>query len=266
MTNNRRNFIKNIGLMGASGIIMPSMAFGNVQAKDQSNLDTKVRPKVLFFDVNETLLDLTSMKKQVGEALNGREDLLALWFTTMLQYSLVTTASGQYEHFGNIGAAALQMVAANNDISISEIEARNTVLNSLRGLPAHPEVKAALAQLKEDGYKLVSFTNSSNEGVKKQFESAGLTEYFDERLSVEDVGKFKPFADTYSWAARKMEVKPEECMLIAAHGWDVAGAMWAGWRAAFIGRPGQQLFPLAPKTEIDQPDLKAVADILVTYK
>jgi 2-haloacid dehalogenase len=266
MNNNRRNFIKNIGLMGASGILIPSIALGNVQAKEQTNYNNKVRPKVLFFDVNETLLDLTNMKKQVGEALGGREDLLALWFTTMLQYSLVTTAGGQYDQFGNIGAAALQMVAANNGISISQEEARNTVLNSLRGLPAHPEVKEALTQLKNDGYKLVSFTNSSNEGVKKQFESAGLTEYFDERLSVEDVGKFKPFTDTYSWAARKMGVKPEECMLIAAHGWDVAGAMWAGWRAAFISRPGQQLFPLAPIPEINEKDLIKISEKLIALK
>ncbi|WP_308993274.1 haloacid dehalogenase type II [Mariniflexile litorale] len=262
MKNNRRNFIKNIGIMGTTGMMIPNLAFGNTP----ENSTNKIRPKVLFFDVNETLLDLTQMKEQVGEALEGRKDLLSLWFTTMLQYSLVTTAGGQYEHFGNIGAAALQMVAANNGITISESEARHTIVNALRGLPAHPEVKTALKQLKKDGYKLVSFTNSSNEGVKKQFESAGLTEYFDERLSVEDIGKFKPFSDTYAWAARKVGVKPEECMLIAAHGWDVAGALWAGWRAAFISRPGQQTFPLAPKTEIIESDLKKVADILVTYK
>lgn len=228
-------------------------------------METKIRPKVLFFDVNETLIDLTQMKEQVGEALGGRKELLPLWFTTMLQYSLVTTASGQYEHFEHIGAAALQMVAANNGITISQDEARNTIVESLQGLPAHPEVKSALAQLKNDGYKLVSFTNSSNEGVKKQFESAGLTEYFDESLSIEDVGKFKPFSDTYAWGAGRMGVKPKECMLIAAHGWDVAGALWAGWRAAFISRPGQQIFPLAPKTEIVESDLKKLADILIAY-
>lgn len=265
MKNNRRNFIKNLGIMGTTSMLMPNIVVGKTQ-NNTNTMTNKTRPKVLFFDVNETLLDLTNMKKQVGDALGGREDLLALWFTTMLQYSLVTTASGQYEHFGYIGAAALQMVAANNGFSYSEEEARNIIVNALRGLPAHPEVKEALAQLKSDGYKLVSFTNSSNEGVKKQFETAELTDFFDERLSVEDIGKFKPFSDTYAWGARKMNLKPEECMLIAAHGWDVAGAIWAGWRAAFISRPGQQMFPLAPKTEIKESDLKKVADILVTYK
>ncbi len=250
--------------MGASGLILPGTISGN-NLKEEMIKKEIPRPKVLFFDVNETLLDLTQMKKQVGEALNGREDLLSLWFTTMLQYSLVTSASGQYEHFGNIGAAALQMVGANNDIIISENKARDIIVNALRGLPAHPEVKGALTQLKENGYKLVSFTNSSNEGVKKQFETAGLTRYFDERLSVEEVGKFKPFRETYDWGARKMGIKPNEAMLIAAHGWDVAGALWAGWRAAFISRPGQQIFPLALKPEIVESDLQKIADILLKY-
>lgn len=262
---NRRNFIKNLSMIGASSMMLPSSinSAPNWNPMKTENLE---RPKVLFFDVNETLLDLTQMKTQVGKALNGRDDLLSLWFTTMLQYSLVTTASGQYEHFGYIGAAALQMVAKNNGINITESQAREVIVEALRGLPAHPDVKNALADLKNDGYKLVSFTNSSNAGVKKQFESAGLTDFFDERLSVEDIGKFKPFRETYEWGARKMGIKQNEAMLVAAHGWDVAGALWAGWRAAFISRPGKQIFPLAPKTEINETDLQKVADILVTYK
>ncbi|MFB9055693.1 haloacid dehalogenase type II [Mariniflexile ostreae] len=226
----------------------------------------KTRPKVLFFDVNETLLDLAQMKATVSKALNGKEDLLPLWFSTMLQYALVTTATGKYEHFEHIGAAALQMVAANNGISISEKDARHTITKSFRSLPAHPDVKPALALLKDAGYTLVSFTNSSNEGVKEQLKNAGLTSYFDEILSIEAVGKFKPFPETYTWAASQMNVKPEACMLIAAHGWDVAGAIRAGWRASFVSRPGQQEFPLAPKTEIIAPSLKKTADLLLTYK
>lgn len=224
-----------------------------------------LKPKVLFFDVNETLLDLSPVKKQIGIASGGREDLLSLWFTTMLQYSLVVSASGQYKPFTHIGAATLQMVAANHDIVISEEEARKIIVAAMQNLPAHPEVKEALTQLKKAGYKLVAFTNSSNEGLKNQFKNAGLTTYFDDLLSIEDSGKFKPFTNTYVWGAHKMGVQLDECMLIAAHGWDVAGALWAGWRAAFVSRPGQQFFPLAPETEIVASDLHKVTEILVKY-
>jgi len=227
---------------------------------------TKVKPKVLFFDVNETLLDLTDMKQHVGKALGGNPDLLPLWFTTMLHYSLVVSASGQYKPFGHIGAAALQMVAANHGMTIPEKEARTLITTSMQNLPPHPEVITALVALKQAGYKLVAFTNSSNKGLKNQFKNAGLTCYFDDMLSVEDSSKFKPFTNTYTWGANKMKVKSDQCMLIAAHGWDVAGALWAGWRAAFISRPGQQSFPLAPDSEIIASNLKEAADILVTYK
>ncbi|QCE42558.1 haloacid dehalogenase type II [Psychroserpens sp. NJDZ02] len=229
-------------------------------------MTTKTRPKVLFFDVNETLLDLTIMKKQVGDALGGNQELLSLWFTTMLQYSLVVSASGRYQPFGHIGAAALQMVAANQDITIPEDKARDIIVNAMQNLPPHPEVKEALKALKNDGYTLVALTNSNAESLKNKFENVGLTTYFDKLLSIESVGKFKPFTDVYNWAAKNMNVKPEDCMLIAAHGWDVAGALWAGWRAAFVSRPGQQTFPLAPKTEINESDLQKVAAILVSYK
>ncbi|MCK0145071.1 haloacid dehalogenase type II [Arenibacter sp. F26102] len=222
-------------------------------------------PKVLFFDVNESLLDLGNMKNSIGKALGGREDLLPLWFTTMLQYSLVSTASRQYADFGTIGAATLRMVAANNGIPLSEQDAKEA-LAPLHSLPTHPEVKAALENIRNAGYKMVSLTNSSKKGVEMQFKNAALTDYFDERLSIEDLGKYKPDSDVYNWAARKMGVQPHECIMIAAHGWDIAGAMWAGWRGAFIARPGQQLYPLAPRPEIIEPDLLKISEKLIALK
>ncbi|PIB35106.1 haloacid dehalogenase, type II [Reichenbachiella sp. 5M10] len=264
MKRNRREFAKKTALFGLAGAMMPQLGLAADTPRHAAQNNT--RPKVLFFDVNETLLDLTAMKKSVGQVLGNRSDLLPLWFTTMLQYSLVSTVGRQYNDFGVIGAAALQMVAANNGIHLTETQAKEAILGPIRSLPAHPEVKVALEQLKQADYKLVSFTNSSNKGVKTQFENAGLLEFFDERHSVEDIGKFKPHTDTYDWAARKMKVQPSECLLIAAHGWDIAGALWANWRGAFISRPGAQLYPLAPQPEIAAPDLKQIAQQLIALR
>jgi 2-haloacid dehalogenase len=220
------------------------------------------RPKMLFFDVNETLLDLNAMKAVVGEALGSRPDLLPLWFTTMLQYSLVVTVADQYQHFGEVGAAALLMVARNHGVTLSPEEARKAVA-SIMSLPSHPDVRSALEELKRAGFRMVTLTNSSQAAVDSQMQNANLLDLFEKRLSVEDVQLFKPHTHVYKWASRKMGFAPEECMLVAAHGWDVAGALWAGWRAAFISRPGAQLFPLAPIPEIVAPDLRSAAKRLV---
>lgn len=85
-------------------------------------------------------------------------------------------------------------------------------------------------------------------------------------MSIEEVGMYKPHSRVYNWAARKMAVKPAESLLVAAHGWDVAGAQWAGWQTAFISRPGQQLFPLAGKPDIVGPALDQIADQLLKVK
>jgi len=262
MKNERRDFIKKSGILGVGIAATPQIGTAASSAEGIKG----IKPKVLFFDVNETLLDLTAMKESVGNALGNRSDLLPLWFTTMLQYSLVSTVGRQYNDFGVIGAAALQMVAANNNIALTETEAKEAILTPIRSLPAHSEVKESLARLKDAGYKLVSFTNSSNKGVETQFINAGLTSYFEERLSIEDIGKFKPHTDAYDWAARKMGISPNECLLVAAHGWDIAGAVWAGWRGAFVSRPGAQLYPLAPKPEINESNLKLVTDRLVALQ
>ena len=70
------------------------------------------RPEVLFFDSNETMLDMSAMKPQVVEALGGREELMSLWFSTMLYHSLVDTVTCSYHDLCSIGAAGMQMVAA----------------------------------------------------------------------------------------------------------------------------------------------------------
>ena len=248
----RRNFLT--ATAGIAAGLLPA----TLSAEEPAMPSVSTRPKCLFFDVNETLLDLDAMKQSVAAALGGRPDLLPLWFTTMLQHSLVATVGDHYEDFGVIGAATLQMVARNHDIDLSD-DAAKQALAPIRSLPAHPDVRPALEQLKEAGYRMVTLTNSSQAGVDAQMKNAGLTDLFEDRLSVEDVQMFKPHSHVYKWASRKMNVPPEDCMLIAAHGWDIAGALWAGWRGAFVARPGAQLYPLAKQPEINKPDMQQVA-------
>jgi len=262
--NSNENLINTTLPVGAEGVITPILI---IKEDTENNKEYSVsyfeRPKVLFFDVNETLLDLNMMKKSIGAALGDHPELMSLWFTTMLQYSLVTTVANQYQDFGTIGAAALIMVAHKNGIAITDKQAKDAVA-AILSLPAHPEVREALLLLKKEGFKLVAFTNSSNKAVETQLKYAGIHYIFDDVLSIEDVGKFKPHVDTYNWAAKKMRLKPNECMLIAAHGWDVAGANWAGWQTAFVNRPGQQLFPLANLPEINEENILSVAQKLIS--
>src|SRR3990167_4961516 len=125
--NNRRTFIKK-SLPLALLPILPTTSFVGNQENIKTDTDRVItKPKVIFFDVNETLLDLEPLKASVVKKFGGRKELGTLWFTTMLQYSLVTTVADKYFDFGKIGAATLMMVAKNNGISIDEDEAKLTI-------------------------------------------------------------------------------------------------------------------------------------------
>ncbi|WP_169977220.1 haloacid dehalogenase type II [Tautonia rosea] len=219
------------------------------------------RPKIIVFDVNETLLDLTPLKVSVAEALGGRPDLASLWFTTLLQYSLVATVADRDQHFDEIGVACLQMIAEGQGIRLDHHTARRC-LALMRALPPHPEVTSALERLRDDGYRLATLTNSSRAVLADQMTHADLERFFEAMLSVEEIGRFKPHPHVYRWAARRLGVEVSECLLVAAHGWDVAGASWVGMRTAFVARPGQSLYPLGPAVDATVPSFADLPEMV----
>src|SRR5262249_8214120 len=88
-------------------------------------------------------------------------------------------------------------------------------------------------------------------------ENAGLADLFERQLSVESVRAFKPSPTVYEHACRELGVPPADCMMVAAHAWDLLGAQGVGMRAALITRPGN---PPLPVDGLPQPDL-VVADL-----
>ena len=63
--------------------------------------------------------------------------------------------------------------------------------------------------------------------------------------------------------AERTGVAPGELMLVAAHGWDISGALAAGCRAAFVARPGALLDPEGPQPEIVASGLAAVVEGII---
>lgn len=217
-----------------------------------------MHPKVLFFDVNGTLLDTHVLRESIARVLDGRKSLLHPWFTTLLHCSLVESATETFHPFAEIAGAALHIVASQNGVELSAHDAR-AAMEPLRSLPAFPDVREGLQQLRDAGYTLVAFTNSSTASLQEQMNHAELTGFFAKLLSVEQIQLYKPHLKTYRWAAEQMGIAPQDALLVAAHGWDCAGARAAGMQAAFIRRAGQSLYPLAPAPEYQAQDLKTLA-------
>ena len=73
----------------------------------------------------------------------------------------------------------------------------------------------------------------------------------------------KPLPEPYRLVARTFDVPLAEVRLVAAHAWDVSGALAAGCAAAFVRRPGKVPSPLGPQPDIVGDDLLEVAERIV---
>lgn len=215
-------------------------------------------PRVCVFDVNETLLDLRALDPAFTE-LFGDAAVRREWFAQMIQSALVATVTGAYTPFGQIGGAALSMVAARRGVSVDDT-ARQRLLAEMRTLPPHPEVRSALERLRAAGLRLAALTNSTAEVAEAQLTHAGLAELFELRLSADAVRRLKPAPEAYQMAAERLGVSLGEIRLVAAHAWDIAGALRAGCAAAFVARPGMVLDPLVPAPDVVGADMAEVAE------
>jgi 2-haloacid dehalogenase len=217
--------------------------------------------RVIVFDVNETLLDL-SVLDQPFIRIFGESSARADWFKQLLQLSLLTNVLNSYRDFSALARAALEMVAEQRKTTVSDDQMRD-VAQTMRTLPAHEDVAMGLARLRDAGFRLATLTNSAPDAVEAQLRYAGIRDYFEAALSVDLVRRFKPAPETYRMAAERLCVSLPQIRLVAAHGWDVWGALHAGASAAFIARPGQALIPFTTPPDIVGPTLPAVAEMII---
>lgn len=213
--------------------------------------------RAIVFDVNETLLDLGALRGPFADAF-GDDPPLGEWFARLLHGSLVATLTDTFEDFGTIGRRALDAMATRRGIELTDAT-RGAILGTMRRLPPHPEVPGALERLSAAGFRLATLTNSSNEMARAQLAHAGISGAFEQVLSVEDVRRYKPAAEPYRMAAERLGVPPAELRMVAAHDWDVWGAMRAGSAAAFVDRAGVGL-TLGEAPDIVGSDLATVAE------
>ncbi len=211
---------------------------------------------MLVFDVNETLIDIESIKPYFAERF-GDSGVLREWFGQLVMYSMTLTLSGRYVDFFSLGQSVLRMLAEIYGIELSDDEVA-ALTRAMATMPAHPDVEQGLSQLRDDGYRLVSLTNSPGRpGMPSPLENAGLASYFERQFSVGDLRVFKPSAVLYQHTAQELGVEPSACMMVAAHAWDTIGAQAAGFGGALITRPGNAPLRAAgvPQPAFVAPDL-----------
>ena len=216
---------------------------------------------LIVFDVNETLLDLETMEP-VFQRIFGDTGAMRLWFANLIMYSAALTVAGCYVPFTDIGAAVMKMLADTRGIRIDARD-KQELTDRFSTMPPHAEVPGALRKLKRAGFRLFTLTDNLLEVQTRQLEHGGIADLFERRFSADGVKHHKPSREAYGYVEKELGVGPSRFCLIACHTWDTLGAVAAGWQAALIKRPGNDVLGVGPQPQFVGNDLNDVADQLI---
>jgi len=106
-----------------------------------------VKLPALVFDVNETLLDLETLKPHFARIF-GDGTVMREWFAQLILYAEALTLAGDYAAFGELGGAVLEMLGATLGQSISRQDVF-AIKQAVSSMPSHPEVPDALRRLRD---------------------------------------------------------------------------------------------------------------------
>jgi len=200
--------------------------------------------KALFFDVFGTLVDWrTSIAREVEAALKPRGHVLD-WG------AFADAWRGEYQgaleevRSGRIGFCKLDVLHRRNlELTLNRFgvvglgDGDKHALNlAWHRLDAWPDVTPGLARLKTK-YLLAPVSNGN---VSLMVDLARRNRFpWDAILGAEIAGDYKPKPRVYLASAEAFDLKPEACMMVAAHSNDLAAAAALGLRTAHVARPNE---------------------------
>ena len=217
--------------------------------------------KIILFDINETVLNLSILKPKFKIAF-GDDSVTATWFSMLLHSSTVCIITDVKTDFLTLAGTMLESIATRMGITLSETM-RDDILDTFANLPPHNDIKPALHQLQSAGFRTVAFSNSSLNLISTQIKNAGLTEYFNDIISVEKIGSFKPDPDAYKFAAKQLNQPLASLRLVATHDWDTHGALSVGMKAAYIERLANIYHPLYLQPDICAATMEEIAKKII---
>lgn len=191
--------------------------------------------RAALFDAYGTLLDVNSAVTPHAPRLDGKAEAFSLlWRTKQLEYTWTRTLAGQHVDFGRITDDALAFAAAQH--GIEDVALLSELRGSYEQLTAFADVAPALRQL---GVTRMVLSNGPPPMLGRQLRHAGLAELFDDVLSAEGAGVFKPHPEVYRLATARLGLPVGEVAFLSSNPWDVFGARGFGFHAIWVNRKHQ---------------------------
>ena len=129
-----------------------------------------------------------------------------------------------------------ELIGENGLEAVTEDERYEIWWTAAHNFVAWPDFPTVLPKLRER-FICASLTILSFRIVIDTAKRNGLS--WDAVISCEGIGKYKTLPESYLTGAKWLHLKPEECLMVACHNFDLDGAKDAGFKTAFIRRPDE---------------------------
>ncbi|WP_413167947.1 HAD family hydrolase [Capilliphycus salinus ALCB114379] len=198
-----------------------------------------IAPGTVAFDMIGTCFNLNKPKQRLVE-LGLPTYALQLWFAQTLRDAFALSHAGGYQPLNQMLEAELPRTLKLFNVEIDP-ERQAHVLSAFNELELETGALEAFQRLTEAGWRLVALTNGGIESTHNLLEKAGALPYFADSVawrpkgaivrSCDEIQITKPHQDVYQLLGQNAS---GEIWMIAAHAWDIAGAIRAGLKTAFI--------------------------------
>jgi 2-haloacid dehalogenase len=207
--------------------------------------------KACVFDAYGTLFDFASAARRCGDELGENIDKLsALWRDKQLQYTWLRATQGNHADFWQVTGDALDFTL--ETMGIANAKLRERLMQLYLTLETFPDVHDVIATLKKTGLKLAILSNGSPKMLEPLIKAAKLDGLFDEVLSVEDAGVYKPHPKVYQLAVDRLGTPASAISFQSSNAWDAYAASAFGMQVVWCNRYGQrrERLPGNPDREI----------------
>jgi len=195
----------------------------------------------LGFDIYGTLIDPYGVTTKLAEYTDQSAEFARIWRDKQLEYTFKRGLMRRYENFAVCTRNALDYTDGLLQTSLDE-DAKQALMETYRVLPAFDDVADSLKVLKQAGFRLFGFSNGLQNAVEGLLEHAGIGEYFEGAVSVDDLQTFKPNPDVYHYFIKTTGSDTDNAWLVSSNPFDVQGAINIGMKAAWLQRSHNVVF------------------------
>ena len=216
--------------------------------------------QALTFDVFGTVVDWRRSIIREGEVLGRAKGLTVDWakfadtWRGLYQPMLSRVRNGElpWTKLDTLHRMSLDRLLVDFGIAgLSEAEIDH-LNRAWHRLDPWPDAVEGLTRLRRR-FILATCSNGNVAMMVDMAKRAGLP--WDAILGAETARHYKPQPEAYLITAELLGLRPEQCMMVAAHNGDLASAAGCGLRTAFVPRPEEhgpgQSTDLAPKCDYD---------------